>query len=44
VTDVYWPTERREPLQVFKVLEVTLQSVKNELFWYQLKNLFPLYR
>ena len=33
VSDVYWPTERREPLKVLKMLEVTLQSVKSETFW-----------
>ena len=33
VKEVYWPTERREPLKILKTLEVTLQSTKNEIFW-----------
>ncbi len=33
VKEVYWPTERREPLKILKILEVTLQSTKNETFW-----------
>ena len=33
VKEVYWPTERREPLKILKTLEVTLQSTKNETFW-----------